>query len=48
VVGHPKAFHDRLGGFSCPPMMGRRALISDEDTVFNVTLFSREVPPRLA
>jgi hypothetical protein len=43
-----KAFHDHVGGFAHLLIMGQGGHISHEDTVANLTLFSREVLPRLA
>ena len=42
-----KAFHAHVGGFGHLLMMGQGGLISHEDTVDNLTMFSREVLPRL-
>ena len=42
-----KAFYDHVGGFGHLLMMGQGGLISHEDTVDNLTMFSREVLPRL-
>ena len=43
-----KSFYDHVGGFGHLLMMGQGGTISHEDTVANLTLFSREVLPRLA
>lgn len=43
-----KAFYDHVGGFGHLLMMGQGGHISHEDTVDNLTLFSKEVLPRLA
>ena len=43
-----KEFHDHVGGFSHLLIMGQGGRISHADTVSNLTLFSREVLPRLA
>jgi alkanesulfonate monooxygenase SsuD/methylene tetrahydromethanopterin reductase-like flavin-dependent oxidoreductase (luciferase family) len=43
-----KAFYDHVGGFGHLLMMGQGGTISHEDTVANLTLFSKEVLPRLA
>ncbi|MBV9829747.1 MAG: LLM class flavin-dependent oxidoreductase, partial [Alphaproteobacteria bacterium] len=43
-----KAFYDHVGGFGHLLMMGQGGHISHEDTVSNLTMFSREVLPRLA
>jgi alkanesulfonate monooxygenase SsuD/methylene tetrahydromethanopterin reductase-like flavin-dependent oxidoreductase (luciferase family) len=42
-----KAFYDHVGGFGHLLMMGQGGLISHADTVDNLTLFSKEVLPRL-
>ena len=47
VFAQIKAFHAHVGGFSHLLMMGQGGLISHEDTVANLTMFSREVLPRL-
>jgi len=41
------AFYDHVGGFGHLLMMGQGGLLSHEDTVANLTLFSRGVLPRL-
>jgi alkanesulfonate monooxygenase SsuD/methylene tetrahydromethanopterin reductase-like flavin-dependent oxidoreductase (luciferase family) len=41
------AFHAHVGGFGHPLMMGQGGTISHGDTVANLTMFSREVLPRL-
>jgi alkanesulfonate monooxygenase SsuD/methylene tetrahydromethanopterin reductase-like flavin-dependent oxidoreductase (luciferase family) len=43
-----KSFYDHVGGFGHLLMMGQGGHISHEDTVDNLTLFSKEVLPRLA
>jgi alkanesulfonate monooxygenase SsuD/methylene tetrahydromethanopterin reductase-like flavin-dependent oxidoreductase (luciferase family) len=43
-----RAFYDHVGGFGHLLMMGQGGLITHEDTVDNLTLFSQEVLPRLA
>jgi alkanesulfonate monooxygenase SsuD/methylene tetrahydromethanopterin reductase-like flavin-dependent oxidoreductase (luciferase family) len=43
-----KSFYDHVGGFGHLLMMGQGGLISHEDTVDNLSLFSKEVLPRLA
>ncbi len=43
-----KSFYDHVGGFGHLLMMGQGGTISHEDTVANLTLFSKEVLPRLA
>ena len=42
-----KAFYDHVGGFGHLLMMGQGGTISHDDTVGNLTLFSKEVLPRL-
>jgi alkanesulfonate monooxygenase SsuD/methylene tetrahydromethanopterin reductase-like flavin-dependent oxidoreductase (luciferase family) len=42
------AFYDHVGGFGHLLMMGQGGTISHEDTVDNLTLFSKEVLPRIA
>jgi alkanesulfonate monooxygenase SsuD/methylene tetrahydromethanopterin reductase-like flavin-dependent oxidoreductase (luciferase family) len=48
VYGQLRAFYDHVGGFGHLLMMGQGGTISHDDTVANLTLFSREVLPRLA
>ncbi|HTV88251.1 MAG TPA: LLM class flavin-dependent oxidoreductase [Stellaceae bacterium] len=43
-----RGFYDHVGGFGHLLMMGQGGLISHEETVANLTLFSKEVLPRLA
>jgi alkanesulfonate monooxygenase SsuD/methylene tetrahydromethanopterin reductase-like flavin-dependent oxidoreductase (luciferase family) len=43
-----KDFYDHVGGFGHLLMMGQGGLISHDDTVANLTLFSKEVLPRMA
>jgi len=43
-----KSFYDHVGGFGHLLMMGQGGHISHEDTVDNLTMFSKEVLPRLA
>ena len=43
-----KAFYDHVGGFGHLLMMGQGGHISHEDTVDNLTMFSKEVLPRMA
>jgi len=43
-----KSFYDHVDGFGHLLMMGQGGHISHEDTVDNLTLFSKEVLPRLA
>jgi alkanesulfonate monooxygenase SsuD/methylene tetrahydromethanopterin reductase-like flavin-dependent oxidoreductase (luciferase family) len=47
VFDQLKAFYDHVGGFGHLLMMGQGGEISHEETVANLTLFSREVLPRL-
>lgn len=47
VFDQIKAFHTHVGGFGHLLMMGQGGTISHEDTVANLTMFSREVLPRL-
>lgn len=47
VLEQIREFHDHVGGFGHLLMMGQGGHISHEDTVANLTLFSREVLPRL-
>ena len=47
VFDQIKAFHAHVGGFGHLLMMGQGGTISHEDTVANLTMFSREVLPRL-
>jgi alkanesulfonate monooxygenase SsuD/methylene tetrahydromethanopterin reductase-like flavin-dependent oxidoreductase (luciferase family) len=42
-----RAFHAHVGGFAHLLMMGQGGYLSHEDTVANLTQFSREVLPRL-
>jgi alkanesulfonate monooxygenase SsuD/methylene tetrahydromethanopterin reductase-like flavin-dependent oxidoreductase (luciferase family) len=42
-----KAFYDHVGGFGHLLMMGQGGLLDHDDTVANLTLFSKEVLPRL-
>ena len=42
-----KAFYDHVGGFGHLLMMGQGGHISHEDTVDNLTMFSKEVLPRM-
>ena len=48
VVEQIKAFHGHVGGFGHLLMMGQGGHITHDDTVDNLTLFSKEVLPRLA
>ncbi|MCG8548524.1 MAG: LLM class flavin-dependent oxidoreductase [Alphaproteobacteria bacterium] len=47
VYDQIKEFHDHVGGLGHLLMMGQGGHISHEDTVSNLTLFSKEVLPRL-
>ena len=47
VFDQLRAFHAHVGGFGHLLMMGQGGTISHEDTVANLTMFSREVLPRL-
>jgi alkanesulfonate monooxygenase SsuD/methylene tetrahydromethanopterin reductase-like flavin-dependent oxidoreductase (luciferase family) len=48
VFDQLKAFYDHVGGFGHLLMMGQGGHLSHQDTVANLTLFSKEVLPRLA
>jgi alkanesulfonate monooxygenase SsuD/methylene tetrahydromethanopterin reductase-like flavin-dependent oxidoreductase (luciferase family) len=48
VFNQMKAFYDHVGGFGHLLMMGQGGHITHADTVDNLTMFSREVLPRLA
>jgi alkanesulfonate monooxygenase SsuD/methylene tetrahydromethanopterin reductase-like flavin-dependent oxidoreductase (luciferase family) len=48
VFDQLRAFYDHVGGFGHLLMMGQGGTISHEDTVANLSLFSREVLPRIA
>ena len=47
VYDQMKAFYDHVGGFGHLLMMGQGGHISHADTVDNLTIFSKEVLPRL-
>ena len=47
VYGQIKQFHSDVGGFGNLLMMGQAGTLSHEHTVENLTLFSKEVMPRL-
>ena len=47
VYAQIKEFYDHVGGIGHLLMMGQGGHISHEDTVDNLTLFSKEVLPRL-
>jgi alkanesulfonate monooxygenase SsuD/methylene tetrahydromethanopterin reductase-like flavin-dependent oxidoreductase (luciferase family) len=48
VYAQAKAFYDHVGGFGHLLMMGQGGHITHADTVDNLTMFSKEVLPRLA
>ena len=48
VVEQAKAFYDHVGEFGHLLMMGQGGHLTHADTVDNLTLFSKEVLPRLA
>ena len=48
VFDQIKEFHDHVGGFGHLLMMAQGGHISHQDTVANLTLFSKEVLPRLS
>ena len=41
------AFYDHVGGFGHLLMMGQGGLLDHDETVANLTLFSKEVLPRV-
>ena len=47
VYAQIKEFNDHVGGLGHLLMMGQGGHLSHEDTVGNLTLFSKEVLPRL-
>ena len=47
VFDQLRAFFDHVGGFGHLLMMGQGGLLSHEETVANLSLFSREVLPRI-
>ena len=47
VYAQIKEFYDHVGGFGHLLMMGQGGHLSHEDTVANLSLFSKEVLPRL-
>jgi alkanesulfonate monooxygenase SsuD/methylene tetrahydromethanopterin reductase-like flavin-dependent oxidoreductase (luciferase family) len=47
VFDQMRAFYDHVGGFGHLLMMGQGGLLDHEDTVANLTLFSRAVLPRV-
>jgi alkanesulfonate monooxygenase SsuD/methylene tetrahydromethanopterin reductase-like flavin-dependent oxidoreductase (luciferase family) len=48
VFGQLKAFYDHVGGFGHLLMMGQGGLLDHDETVANLSLFSKEVLPRVA
>jgi alkanesulfonate monooxygenase SsuD/methylene tetrahydromethanopterin reductase-like flavin-dependent oxidoreductase (luciferase family) len=42
------AFYDHVGGFGHLLMMGQGGLLDHDETVANLSLFSKEVLPRVA
>jgi hypothetical protein len=48
VVEQAKAFYDHVGGFGHLLMIGQGGHLTHAATVDNLTLFSKEVLPRLA
>ena len=48
VFDQIRAFHAHVGGFGHLLMMGQGGTISHEDTIGNLTMFSKEVLPRLS
>jgi alkanesulfonate monooxygenase SsuD/methylene tetrahydromethanopterin reductase-like flavin-dependent oxidoreductase (luciferase family) len=47
VFDQMRAFYDHVGGFGHLLMMGQGGLLDHKETVANLTLFSREVLPRV-
>ena len=47
VYDQLRAFYDHVGGFGHLLMMGQGGLLSHEETVANLTLFSKAVLPRI-
>jgi alkanesulfonate monooxygenase SsuD/methylene tetrahydromethanopterin reductase-like flavin-dependent oxidoreductase (luciferase family) len=47
VFGQLRTFYDHVGGFGHLLMMGQGGLLDHEETVANLTLFSKEVLPRI-
>ena len=47
VFDQLRAFYDHVGGFGHLLMMGQGGLLSHEETVASLTLFSKAVLPRL-
>ena len=48
VFDQLRAFYDHVGGFGHLLMMGQGGLLDHDETVANLTLFSKEVLPRLS
>jgi len=48
VYAQLEQFHDEVGGFGNLLMMGQAGTLSHQETVENLTVFAREVMPRLA
>jgi alkanesulfonate monooxygenase SsuD/methylene tetrahydromethanopterin reductase-like flavin-dependent oxidoreductase (luciferase family) len=48
VFGQLHAFYDHVGGFGHLLMMGQGGLLDHDETVANLSLFSKEVLPRVA
>ena len=47
VFDQLRAFYDHVGGFGHLLMMGQGGLLDHDETVANLSLFSREVLPRV-
>ena len=47
VFDQLRAFYDHVGGFGHLLMMGQGGLLDHDETVANLTLFSKEVLPRV-
>jgi alkanesulfonate monooxygenase SsuD/methylene tetrahydromethanopterin reductase-like flavin-dependent oxidoreductase (luciferase family) len=47
VFAQLRAFYDHVGGFGHLLMMGQGGLLDHDETVANLSLFSREVLPRV-
>ena len=47
VFAQLRVFYDHVGGFGHLLMMGQGGLLDHDETVGNLTLFSREVLPRV-
>ena len=48
VFDQLRAFYDHVGGFGHLLMMGQGGLLDHDETVANLSLFSKEVLPRVA